>query len=398
MLMIAIPIFRTASIMLMSSMPVLLFGLLLICCWINWNRTRRLHWALSIGIFAGWAAISRPIEAISMATPIAIAMLFRMRDLKWSIRLATVSLVILGAAPFLTLQLIVNRGVSGRITESPWEFYCRRDFPQAALGFAEFDPSIRPQSPLRQKQKHYENFMPNNATHRTPYLTFIQWTGWRGQILASSTLPHTILLIFVPLGVEACRARWRWIVAGSLPIFVLLYSLSIFFQEYYPIVMIPAVLLLVILGVHVLSGSIARHSSFIRAALLLWLALLAVSALPEARPRHKDQFFEPRLLRHIDNWERKYTGNRAIVLHRFSERRNLNEEPVYNTATAWPDDAWIIRAHDLGDNTKLFDYYGRIQPDRDVFLFNQADRSMTRLGTVGDLRDAAKAAGYIKTK
>src|SRR5205814_8613414 len=59
----------------------------------------------------------------------------------------------------------------------------------------------------------------------------------------------------------------------------------------------------------------------------------------------------------------------AIVLYHFSPQDVPDDEPVYNDDVAWPDDAPIIRAHDLSpaQNLKLFQYYAQRQPQRQVY-------------------------------
>ena len=50
----------------------------------------------------------------------------------------------------------------------------------------------------------------------------------------------------------------------------------------------------------------------------------------------------------------------AVVLFRYAPGKdNPHIEPVYNTDVAWPDDAPVIRAHDLGPrrNIEIFRYY-----------------------------------------
>jgi hypothetical protein len=54
--------------------------------------------------------------------------------------------------------------------------------------------------------------------------------------------------------------------------------------------------------------------------------------------------------------------------------------------TAWPDDARVIRAHDLGEmNSKLFAYYAGKAPERVVYRFDEKDGSLTRLKTVAEM-------------
>jgi hypothetical protein len=74
------------------------------------------------------------------------------------------------------------------------------------------------------------------------------------------------------------------------------------------------------------------------------------------------------------------------VLFRFSDR-NAHEEPVYNTDAAWPDDATVIRAHDLGErrNREIYRYYAQRQPDRAFYRYDRADDSIRFLGFARDL-------------
>ena len=47
--------------MLMSHQVLLLVGLLMVWAYLRWRRERRLRWALLIGAFAGFGAITRPV-------------------------------------------------------------------------------------------------------------------------------------------------------------------------------------------------------------------------------------------------------------------------------------------------------------------------------------------------
>ncbi|HEV8606538.1 MAG TPA: hypothetical protein VGQ99_14285 [Tepidisphaeraceae bacterium] len=386
LLMISVQMLRMASIMVMSNVPVLLMGLLLIFSFMHWQRERRMRWALAMGFFAGWAAVSRPLEATCFAVPVGLAILLRLREWDWQKRLAMIGLILAGAVPFLTLQVIMNHNITGNWRMPAWQYYSNRDFPQTTMGFRKFDPSIRPVSKLPQKQRIFDLFVKEAVNSHQPHLLLKQWIDFRGPKLVEGTMPYSILVIFLPLGISLCKSRWRWVVAGVLPMFVVLYAISVVFQVYYPIVLIPSVLLLVLLGIDALSCAMGRHAELVRATLLLWAGLMAFSALPEAGRDVKDRLFEPSLIRKIDDWEQNWRGNRALVLFRCSPQGNIDEDPVFNTTAAWPDDARIIRAQDLGaENHKLFEYYAKIQPDREVYLFDEGTRSYRRLGTAAEL-------------
>ena len=56
---------------------------------------------------------------------------------------------------------------------------------------------------------------------------------------------------------------------------------------------------------------------------------------------------------------RSRSAEPAVILFRYHPGMNFFEEPVYNTDVAWPDDAPIIRAHDLGwpRDRQIVEYY-----------------------------------------
>src|SRR5205823_198629 len=78
----------------------------------------------------------------------------------------------------------------------------------------------------------------------------------------------------------------------------------------------------------------------------------------------------------------------AVVLFRFHPGDNPVEDPVYNDDVIWPDDAPIIRAHDLGPrNIEIARYYATHQPWRKFYLLDRAENAgrqtllLHRLGT-----------------
>jgi hypothetical protein len=137
-----------------------------------------------------------------------------------------------------------------------------------------------------------------------------------------------------------------------------------------------------------------------RATWLLGAAVagLVVGAYPQLRtnPPSDEWAFAP-ILRLIDGRLAHLGQTPAVVLFRFdAEHGNPHIEPVYNTDVAWPDDATVIRAHDLGPerNQKLFDYYARQKQDRAVYLFDTAAAKLqTPPQYLGTVRDLAKRGG-----
>jgi hypothetical protein len=74
LLLLGVSAFRWQALTAMSHVPVLLLGLALTRAWLKWRDGMRPRWAWAIGALAGWAAITRPIDAICVALPIGIAM------------------------------------------------------------------------------------------------------------------------------------------------------------------------------------------------------------------------------------------------------------------------------------------------------------------------------------
>jgi hypothetical protein len=120
------------------------------------------------------------------------------------------------------------------------------------------------------------------------------------------------------------------------------------------------------------------------AATLLLIAL-AFASLPEFDRSFRDDVDE-QPLQTINRALDALPNEPALVLFRYTPQASYFYEPVYNTDVAWPDDARIVRAHDLGpaQNAKLFAYYASIQPQRTVYLYDRASNTLVRLGNVRD--------------
>jgi hypothetical protein len=64
------------------------------------------------------------------------------------------------------------------------------------------------------------------------------------------------------------------------------------------------------------------------------------------------------------------------------------KEPVYNTDTAWPDDAAVVRARDLGpaQNPEIVGYYAARQPERTFYHYEWDTGTFRKLGRADELR------------
>jgi hypothetical protein len=113
--------------------------------------------------------------------------------------------------------------------------------------------------------------------------------------------------------------------------------------------------------------------------------------LPQLNHVRHDQWIDAPLLRDVDRKLAKLEHTPAVVLFRYDPERMIHEEPVYNVETAWPDDAAVIRAHDLGAerNVELFAYYAARSPGRAVYRYDEKTRELSYLGTVVEMARAA---------
>jgi hypothetical protein len=351
--------------------------------YLKWHRKRGIGWAILMGLLMGWAAITRPADAVCYAAPVGLAIAIDLLRNRGS-GMAKVGVAIcFAAAPFLLLQLLVNKGITGGWRTTPWELYVDQHLPGLRLGFRPFDPGLRPTSTVPQIQAIFdEQYVPMIKAHQTQGLVKV-WMRWRLPRLLEAALPQRMLLVIAPLGLLGLGMR-RWMLVAVLPIFVLLYALYAVFLEHYCVIVAPALIVLVIMGVEVLRRTWPT-SSLITLMPTLALAGLCLTSLPEASRRMHDQYSRPRSLMALDEAMAQIDG-RALVLCRYDPSNLLAEEIVYNTSTPRPEDGRIVLAHDRGEENRIIiRYFARTDPGRGVYLFDRADGSMVRLGSAGEL-------------
>ena len=403
LMMVSLSWFRMLSILLLSNVPMLLFALLLYWSWLRWRKNHGWGWVLAMGAFAGWGAITRPIDAIVVSLPVAIAIvyeLFKSRSTRRNLKLwlATILLAIVGAAPFLSLQIIFNIGVTGRALETPYEYYIHRFQPNTDYGFHTPGPNATAQSTLPEKQEYYQKWVkPFIANHR-PANIARAWGQKYLPMLVDTTMQCRLLLVFLPIGLLGLTGVRRWVLWATLPVFVLLYIPSTFFLDHYCVLVAPAVILGILLGGRELARAWPRFERQIFGAFVMAVVAISLTSLWEinilvAPPQQQisDETFRSPALRMINEFVPQKVHLPAVVLFTYHPGGNYFEEPVYNTDVAWPDDAPIIRAHDLGPrNHEIFDYYARVSPQRTFYLFDfellkQKKDPLVELGTAQQL-------------
>jgi hypothetical protein len=385
---------RRISLEVLSQAPMLFLTLLTIWAFLQWRRRRSTRWLVLMAAAVGWGAITRPADALCLALPLATGVAIELRSVGAKQWARTLAIGLLAAAPFLLLQLISNKGITGRWTELPWAYYGDRYHPYDSISYAPFDPARRTASIVPEIIKFQDEFTRPmyQAKLATPVFRRILEHSIKPGVEAS--FPNPLLIILAPVGFIPLFKRGRWVLVGALPLFMILYARYTFPVVHYAVVIAPAMILLVLLGWKGLAGALpatARpHGLVIGASALLALTLAAYPQL-QGNKTPDDWAFAP-ILRLIDERLSDLGRKPAVVLFRIDvENGNPHIEPVYNADVAWPDDAPVIRAHDLGParNRELFEYYARRQPQRAIYLFDLSPATIQEppvyLGTAAEL-------------
>jgi len=365
----------------MAQVPAMLFGLLIVWCFVHCaGRKRGIGWAALLGAAAGWALIIRPQDAVCYLLPVAIALLMAIwRRPRHALFAAVVAA--LAASPFLALQAVTNKGVTGRWTDFPHNYYHRRDLPNLGYGFHDRDQQdVKPASVSPQKQAEFEAEQAGLRTlDARNHGDWLHLWNRRLPALLDATLPDPFLAAFLPVGFLAMRRRYRWVLALTPVLFIVVYLPWPFILAHYPLPVMPGVLLLVLLGMRGIERHAGQRRSIVTALLALMVVTSVAVALPEVNPAKRAETMDVVTPQDIDRALRRLTDGRAVVLLRYDRQRGARMRP-YNLDAANPDDAPIIKALDLGPrNRELFDYYRARQPDRSFFLYDFADDTLTPL-------------------
>jgi hypothetical protein len=380
-------VFRQMSLVTMGQMPLLLYGLFATVAWLRWRRVGKSKWLILIGLFLGLAAITRPVDALCFAIPIGIAVVYRDWKQSWKMGI--------GVLPLVCLQLIVNHGITGHLSQTPFGLYADREYPGTGYGFHPFDAAAGPVSDLPQKQALYRDYLPILKLHQPGNMLdeLLHAHGpFDGQRLGLTfsqypPAPFPLLVLLLPLSLLSLKSG-RGVVLAGLPLFVLLYIPYVFFFPHYVLCAAPALIVGILLGAKVLGESWKSGRRFREVGLTLLIAGVVIAALPQWNAGSED-LFQADLLASVNQQLAALPHRPAVVLFTYDPKRNTHEEPVYNADVAWPDDMDIVRAHDLGAaNQAIFDYYADRRPARYFYRFDERDRSVHVLGTAAELGHA----------
>lgn len=380
--------FRLISVMFMAQMPVLLLSMLAVWTWLRWRQSRHAGWGATFGFLAGWALITRPLDSIALLTPVLVATCIE----GWSHRPAlvrTILLAIFGALPLVALQLSFNHAATGSVLRTPFGHSHEKDYPLTSLGFHTFDPSIKPLSTLPQKHAHWRNFSVGAVEAHQPETAVQLWMTKHLPTYLSLALPHVFMLVLLPLSVLAWSAK-RWVLLSPLLIWMALHVLYVFKLPHYVVPMIPAIATMTLCGVDALRNAWPRMRHQVTCFAAFAIVIISFTETAEFNRLVRDRWFKATELEQINRLMMELPEKPAVVLFRYEASISSEVEPVYNTDVAWPDDAEVVRAHDLGErNIEIFRYYAQRQPQRVFYRYDRKSQTLERLGLTTDLASTA---------
>jgi 4-amino-4-deoxy-L-arabinose transferase-like glycosyltransferase len=378
LLLVASSGFRVISVIVMPQAPMLLFLLLMLWAAMRWRRQRDWRWCLLIGFFGMWAFMCHPSEAVCYFPPLGVAMLWGMRHDGIKRISATLGVLTLAAAPLIAIQIISNVGIAGHWYELPYALYIDKYYPSYHLGFPTYHPTSQPLPQM----KDLDRLFAGDIRRQTVANIIPSWLHYKLPEMGRSMLANVLLLLFIPLGFLSLRDPFRAVIVSALGLFMILFTFYAFMFRWYPVPLLPALFVLLLGGLQVLAR-LGGERRFFATFPVLMLAVLAVCALPGVDPRVDDNGLPAQELRQIDYVLANKVQPPAVVLFRYRTSHLVGpaEEPVYNYDVAWPDNAPIIKAQDLGaENIKLFDYYAQRQPKRRFYLYDRSTQRLTQIG------------------
>jgi hypothetical protein len=400
LLLVSLNLYMSMSFMTLSETPLLLSELVCFWAWMRWRKARMIGWLLPLGAAAGYGAITRPADMFCVAAAVGLAIAWELRPQPAKL-LKVAAVIAIAASPFLAIQLAQNIGVAGKWDETAVRYYTDANYPAPILGFRHVSAADVPRTDCLPKQVAMKQWiLPAFETHWRLSLWEI-WYPDRVEEAIHQTLPHILLIIFLPLALLSLSEIRRATIVGAMLLFFAVYTADAVFLKHYLLAIAPAMICLILMGWESLERAFPRARGVIFTFMLLAIGAMATSALPEFNPWATPLGTATDENRAVDRALDNLPRRPALVMFRFNPKVNsYHAEPVYNTGVAWPDDALIVRARDLGENEniRLYRYYAQRHQNRDVYLYDRAGSGSTSpgrpalkfLGTARDL--AAKHA------
>jgi hypothetical protein len=398
-LMISLPRYQYLAFVIMQHTAMIFLGVLMIFAWLRWRRAadrKKLWWIALLGAASGWAAVTRPADAVAYAVPIILAVILEIaRQPKVARAMAKTALMaVLAGLPFITLQLVLDWGVSGKPFTSSYQAYTIVNSPDVSFGFTPREQNSTVANTLSAPKQAYEQRFSIPETRRffDSKHRLLDWWNEKQPIVFYNTLLLSLLIVLLPAGLLAMNSRSA-VFVSTIALFTALYIQFPFMLVQYPMVIAPAMCFLVVLGISGVSRGVlavsAAGGDILKTALPLALLGIVLPSLVNAARGHVDK---PSVLGTMDYVNEQLPHDvqmPAVVLVRFREFNSPHQEPVYNNDVLNPDDAPIIKAHDLGPDRdgEIIRYYAQLQPQRRFYLLDRGLMQLAPqyLGTAGEL-------------
>jgi hypothetical protein len=388
MLLTKVSVFRYVSTMILAQAPVTMLGLATIWMYLRWRRHRTAWSAAWLGFTAGLAFITRPADALIFMIPVGLAILLDLRR-DWKPAISTLAAGFLGALPWIATLLIFDRGVTGHWLTTPFDFYNQRDQPGLVYGLRAQQPGD-PLTKLPEKRGYYFGGVVYRIKEHRPGLLWSSFVNERFPATIQNCIPQPMLGAIIPLGLFFCLRRRAWVLAIGLPMFFLLYTPYPIFIQHYVVVAAPAEVFCAVLGIAAFARAWPRARARIWTAAFIFVTGFMFLRASEVMPMVNAMAFHNGLLQSANQEVAELTakGQPAVILFHRPPDIIADFEPVYNTDTAWPEDATVIRAHDLGNqNWQIFQYFATHGPDRAFYRFDEGNpgKPLVYLGMASEL-------------
>jgi len=333
--------------------------------------------------------ITRPLDAVCFSAAIGGAIAFELR--RRPISLVKTTLTIAAAAtPFLAVQIIQNIGVTGDWLQSPMEYYIRQNYPAPPMGFVQADLKNLPSNLSLPKRAFAASWMNLYAEHTLSHV-LKTWYRVRFAQLKTDTLPTAAIAALLPLALAAGWDIRRVTIVAIVALDLVAYLDYIFPFDQYLVAVMPGMICIVLMGWEALERAWPawrRRIAALISPILIACALAAIPGFTRADAQMPDLC---RPAKQIDD-DLASLRDPSVVLFPFDNSPGaIDWYPVFNDSAAWPDDAQIVRANDLGDpqNAMLFDYYARTQPWRQFYRYDPGANDSHHLKFLGTATDLA---------
>ncbi len=278
--------------------------------------------------------------------------------------------------------------MTGHYLTAPLDVYNREYFNAKSLGLQRYDPAFVPPTLSRQIHDVYRQGNQGQiANFTTVAHAARQWWMFRVPLSLGVGLPTLLLTALIPIAMLGLRNQQRWVVWSMYACHMVGSACFYLFAAQYVMAVAPSLIFTVLLG----ADTLARFFPP-RGIMAVFLPLAIVFLAMHRICLNEQGAFNPNEPGTAMQMNYEVIPKRvklpALVMFHYDPAENAPlHEPVYNWDALTPDDASLVRAHDLGElrNLELYRYYARVQPNRNVYLYDHMHQSFGSLGVVKDI-------------